>query len=194
MNATCKRRFRVGRNCKQKEATGCQQSWRKHWTFCAVVGWGLVLKSELLWMDRPGRARGELRLGWRRAAVAIGIRGWGGVGRHAVRMARRVPGDSPVDGAPLGGGGIGSSRIGGVVLGLGLAGRLFAGPLGLVGPASLVRPRPLALRNFLRGDGGRRGGRRGGNRGRRRWLRRSSLHAHDRSLCVSLSGGGCSVP
>ena len=143
-------------------------------------------------MDRPGRARGELRLGWRRAAVAIGIKGWGGVGRHAVRMARRVPGDSSVDGAPLGGG-IGSSQIGGVVLALGLAGRLFAGPLGLVGPASLVRPRPLALRNFLRGDGGRRGGRRGGNGGRRRWLRRS-LHAHDRSLNLCVSDAACSVP
>jgi hypothetical protein len=111
-------------------------------------------------------------------------------------MARRVPGDSPVDGAPLaagGGGGIGS-RIGGVLLALGLAGRLFAGPLGLVGALGLgpgPRPGPLAGRNFLDGDGGGRGGRRrGGNRGRR-WLRRSSLH--DRSLPPSLSGGGRSV-
>jgi hypothetical protein len=97
-------------------------------------------------------------------------------------MARRVPGDSPVDGAPLaagGGGGIGS-RIGGVLLALGLAGRLFAGPLGLVGALGLG-PGPLAGRNFLDGDGGGGGRgrrRRGGNRGRR-WLRRSSLH--DRS-------------
>jgi len=92
-----------------------------------------------------------------------------------MQMARRVPGDSPVDGAPLGGG-IGSSRVGGVVLALGLAGRLFAGPLGLVGALGLgPGPRPLALRNFLGGDGGGGGGgRRGGNRGRR-----SCLHDHD---------------
>ena len=97
-----------------------------------------------------------------------------------MRMARRVPGDSSVDGAPLGGG-IGSSRVGGVVLALGLAGRLFAGPLGLVGALGLgPGPRPLALRNFLGGDGGGGGGRRGGNRGRR-----SCLHDHDRSLPLS---------
>ena len=45
----------------------------------------IVLKSEMLWLDRDGRARGELRLGSRRAVVAIGIRGWMGWGRTACR-------------------------------------------------------------------------------------------------------------
>ena len=47
----------------------------------------IVLKSEMLWLDRAGRARGELRLGWRRAAVAIGIRGWMGWARRTACSA-----------------------------------------------------------------------------------------------------------
>jgi hypothetical protein len=89
-----------------------------------------------------------------------------------------VPGDSPVDGTPLPaaatGGGIGS-RISGILLAVAVAGRLLAGPLGLVGCGAglgglLSRPRPLSAGrnwNFLRGDGGGGRGRSGGNRGRR---------------------------
>uniref|UniRef100_A0A0A9D462 Uncharacterized protein n=1 Tax=Arundo donax TaxID=35708 RepID=A0A0A9D462_ARUDO len=84
-----------------------------------------------------------------------------------------VPGDSPVDGTPLPGGGVG--RINRLLLD-GLAARLiFPGPLGLGGLAAFLGPRPLAGR-IPNGD--RRGRRRRrATRGRRRWLRkRRSLH------------------
>lgn len=94
-------------------------------------------------------------------------------GRHA--CDRRVPGDSPVDGAPLprgGGGGVLADPL--IRLGAGLGRR---------------RPPPLSGRNEdgVRGDGGRGGG-------RRRWRRRLPLRSlHVRGLrppSSSMNGGG----
>jgi hypothetical protein len=96
-----------------------------------------------------------------------------GNGRHA--CDRRVPGDSPVDGAPLprgGGGGVLADPL--IRLGAGLGRR---------------RPPPLSGRDEdgVRGDGGRGGG-------RRRWRRRLPLRSlHVRGLrppSSSMNGGG----